>query len=234
MSLRSLLKGFVGEALGSSAGRLFLDKESYRTLNNVTLNTSNGTTQIDHVIASRYGIFVVETKNYQGWIFGDAKQAEWTQSLPGGKKFKFQNPLRQNYRHIKALSEFLSLPEDKFHSVVMFWGESKFKTEMPTNVMSRGYATYIKSKTEVLFSEDEVRRLVEALQTGRLPTGILKGQETRRQHLDSLKERHESMTRCPKCGADLEQRLVKSGERAGQKFLGCSAFPKCRFTKPVN
>jgi hypothetical protein len=137
MSLTSLLKGVVGEAMGSLAGKLFLDKETYRSVNNVTLNTSNGTTQIDHVIASRYGIFVVETKNYQGWIFGGEKQAEWTQSLPGGKKFKFQNPLRQNYRHIKALSEFLGLPEDKFHSVVMFWGESEFKTEMPPNVMSR-------------------------------------------------------------------------------------------------
>ena len=78
MSLTSLLKGVVGEAMGSLAGKLFLDKETYRSINNVTLNTSNGTTQIDHVIASRYGIFVVETKNYQGWIFGGEKQAEWT------------------------------------------------------------------------------------------------------------------------------------------------------------
>lgn len=233
MPLTSLLKGVVGEAMGSLAGKLFLDKETYRSINNVTLNTSNGTTQIDHVIASRYGIFVVETKNYQGWIFGGEKQAEWTQSLPGGKKFKFQNPLRQNYRHIKALSEFLGLPEDKFHSVVMFWGESEFKTEMPANVMSKGYATYIKGKTDVPFSDEEVGQLVEALQTGRLPTGLFKGLETRRQHLDSLKERHESTTRCPKCGANLVERLVKSGERAGQKFLGCSAFPKCRYTKSV-
>lgn len=234
MSLISLLKGVVGEAMGSLAAKLFLDKETYRSLNNVTLNTRNGTTQIDHVIASRYGIFVIEAKNYQGWIFGGEKQAEWTQSLPGGKKFKFQNPLRQNYRHIKALSEFLRLPEDKFHSVVMFWGESKFKTEMPPNVVSSGYATYIKSKTEVLFCDEEVGQLVEALQSGRLPMGLLKGLETRRQHLDSLKGRHESTTRCPKCGAALMERLVKSGERAGQKFLGCSAFPKCRFTKPMS
>jgi len=234
MSLKSLVKGIVGEVMGSLAGKLFLDKETYRSLNNVTLNTSNGTAQIDHIIASRYGIFVVETKNYQGWIFGGEKQSEWTQSFPGGKKFKFQNPLRQNYRHIKALSEFLGLPDDKFHSVVMFWGESEFKTEMPHNVMSRGYSTYIKSKNDVLFSDEEVEQLVEALQTGRLPTGLLKGLETRRQHLDSLKKRHESTTRCPKCGADLVERIMKSGERAGQKFLGCSAFPKCRFTRPVS
>lgn len=234
MSLSSLVKGFVGEAIINLAGKLFLDKEIYRSLNNVTLNTSNGTTQIDHVIVSRYGIFVVETKNYQGWIFGGEKQSEWTQSLPGGKKFKFQNPLRQNYRHIKALSEFLGLPEEKFHSVVAFIGECEFKTEVPPNVMARGYVTYVKGKTDVLFSDDEVGQFVVALQTGRLPTGLLKGLHTRQQHLDSLQERHESAVRCPKCGADLVERLVKTGDRAGQRFLGCSAFPKCRFTRQVS
>lgn len=234
MSLKSLLKGVVGEAMGSLAGNLFLDKETYRSLNNITLNTSNGTTQIDHVIVSRYGIFVVEAKNYQGWILGDERQPEWTQSLPGGKKFKFQNPLRQNYRHIQVLSEFLGLPEEKFHSVVMFWGESEFKTEMPPNVISKGYSSYIKSKRNVLFSDMEIAQFVETLQTGRLPTGLLKGMETRRQHLDSLKERHNSTTRCPKCGADLVERMVKSGERVGQKFLGCSAYPKCRFTRAAS
>jgi hypothetical protein len=226
-----MLKGFVGEAMGSLAAKLFLDSRIYRSLNNVTLNTSNGTVQIDHVIVSRFGIFVIEAKNYQGWIFGSENQAEWTQSLRGGRKFKFQNPLRQNYRHIKTLSEFLGLPEDKFHSVVMFWGDSEFKTTMPPNVMSSGYSSYIKVKTEILFTEAEVEKMVGALQTGRMPTGLIKGLETRRVHLDSLKERHGSTTRCPKCGSDLIERVVKSGERAGQRFLACTAFPKCRFTK---
>jgi restriction system protein len=226
-----MLKGFVGEAMGSLAAKLFLDSRVYRSLNNVTLKTSNGTVQVDHVIVSRFGVFVIEAKNYQGWIFGTENQPEWTQSLPGGRKFKFQNPLRQNYRHIKALSEFLGLPEDRFHSVVMFWGGSEFKTPMPPNVMSRGYVTYIKSKAAVLFSDTEVEQMVDALETGRMPTGLLQGLETRRVHLESLKERHGSTTRCPKCGSDLAERVVKSGARAGQRFLGCTAFPKCRFTK---
>ena len=226
-----MLKGLVGEAMGSLAAKLFLDSRIYHSLNNVTLQTSNGTVQIDHVIVSRFGIFVIEAKNYQGWIFGSENQAEWTQSLRGGRKFKFQNPLRQNYRHIKTLSEFLGLPEDKFHSVVMFWGDSEFKTTMPPNVMSQNYSSYIKGKTETLFTDAEVEQMVGALQTGRMPTGLIKGLETRRVHLDSLKERHCSTTRCPKCGSDLVERAVKSGERAGQRFLACTAFPKCRFTK---
>lgn len=70
--------------------------------------------------------------------FGSADPSQWRQSLPGGKKFKFQNPLHQNNRHIKSLYEFLNLPEDKFHSVVMFWGDSEFKTEMPSKTMAKG------------------------------------------------------------------------------------------------
>lgn len=230
MSFLSTVKGLVGEVQGSLAGFLFLDKNLYHAINNVTIPTSNGTTQIDHVIVSRFGIFVVETKNYQGWIFGSAEQSQWTQSLPGGKKFKFQNPLHQNYRHIKSLSEFLGLSEDKFHSVVMFWGESEFKTEMPANVMAKGYSSYIKSKAESIFKDDEVLQMVEAIQTGKLP----RTWATRRTHLESLKDRHESTTQCPKCGSALVERRVKSGENAGAGFFGCSSFPKCRFAKPIS
>lgn len=233
MSIVSMLKGLIGEAMGSLAAKIFLDEQIYRSLNNITLNTSNGTTQIDHVIVSRFGVFVIEAKNYQGWIYGSEKEAEWTQCLKGGRKFKFQNPLRQNYRHIKALCEFLGLPETKFHSVVMFWGESEFKTKMPANVLSRNYSSYIKEKNETLFTDAEVEAIVEALQSGRMQTGLLKGLETRRVHLESLKGRHGSTTRCPKCGSDLVERAVKSGERAGQRFLACKAFPKCRFTKEI-
>jgi len=60
-----------------------------------------------------------------------------TQSL-FGKKSRFQNPLRQNYRRIASLGEFLGLPEDRFHSVVMFWGECGIKTKPPSNVLTKG------------------------------------------------------------------------------------------------
>lgn len=228
------MKGFIGEAMGGLAARLFLNPADYRSLNNVTLQTGHGTVQIDHVIVSRFGVFVVEAKNYQGWIFGGDKQAEWTQCLPGGRKFRFQNPLRQNYRHIRSLAEFLGLPDDRFHSVVMFWGESEFKTPMPANVMSRNYASYIKSKTDVFFTEAEVSGIVAALESGRMPTGLIKGLETRRVHLESLTERHGSDSRCPKCGGELIERVAGRGARAGSRFLACRGFPRCRFTRSVS
>jgi restriction system protein len=96
-----------------------LDLNTYRRVHNLIVPSIDGTTQIDHVIVSVYGIFVIETKNMEGWIFGSPHQKTWTQSL-FGKKFQFQNPLRQNYRHTRCLAEFLGLDHDLLRSVVFF------------------------------------------------------------------------------------------------------------------
>jgi hypothetical protein len=224
MSLRSIIKGWVGEVQGTLAKKVFLDSQVYLDVNNVTIPTSKGTTQIDHVIVSRYGIFVVETKNMDGWIFGDENRPQWTQSI-FGKKFKFQNPLHQNYRHTKSLSEFLGIDHKKFISVVMFWGDCEFKTPLPPNVMSKGYIAYIKSHTAVLFSEEEVHEIAMALRDGMLP----KSWATRRSHVASLRERLSSTTECPKCGSPLVIRTAKSGVNVGSQFYGCTKYPVCRY-----
>jgi hypothetical protein len=89
-------KGVVGEFVVNLSARLMLDKETYHLIKNVTLPTENGSTQIDHVIVSIYGIFVVETKNMRGWIFGSPNQKTWTQKIYKHTS-KFQNPLHQNF-----------------------------------------------------------------------------------------------------------------------------------------
>lgn len=224
MSLRSIIKGWLGEVQGTVSKKIFLDPQTYVDVNNVTIPTSKGTTQIDHVIVSRFGIFVVETKNMDGWIFGDEKSPKWTQSI-FGKNYKFPNPLHQNYRHTKALSEFLGIDHAKFMSIVMFWGKCEFKTPLPSNVMTRGYISYIKSHTAVLFSDQEVQEIATALKEGMLP----KSWATRRQHVASLKERFSSTTICPKCGSPLVLRTAKVGANAGSQFFGCTKYPACRY-----
>lgn len=227
MSLRTFIKGLVGETVGAVAHWAFLDKDVYFPLNNITLQTANGTTQIDHAVVSKFGIFVIEAKNIDGWIFGDAKSPQWSVVKPG-RKYRMQNPLHQNYRHVKAVVEFLGVEERKVHSMVMFWGECEFKTEMPRNVMATGYTTYIKSFDQLLFTDEEVSAAVEALRAGALP----KGWATRKVHLASLDARHSSTTTCAKCGSPLVLRTARSGANPGGKFYGCSAYPKCRHTVP--
>lgn len=227
MSLSNFLKGWAGEAMGAVAHWAFLDKSIYFPLNNLTLPTKNCTTQIDHVVVSKYGVFVIEAKNIDGWIFGDERSAQWSIVKPG-RKFRIQNPLHQNYRHVRAIAEFLELEEERIHSLVMFWGECEFKTEMPRNVMLKGYATYIKSFNRLLFTDNEVASVIEALKTGALP----KTWATRKMYLESLRTRHESTTTCPKCASPLTLRMAKAGPNAGSKFYGCITYPKCRHTAP--
>lgn len=229
MSLISLLKGWIGETLGSVAHAVHLDKTVYVQLNNLTLPTSNGTTQVDHVLVSRFGVFVVESKNIDGWIFGDERSAQWTVVKPG-RKFRMQNPLHQNYRHVRALAEFLPLEEDKFHSLVEFWGDCTFKTPMPRNVMQKGMASYIQSFTQVLLSDDDVAHVVQRLRDGTLP----KTWATRRAHVQSLKQRYASTTTCPKCANPLALRTATRGAHKGSRFYGCTAFPRCRYTAPAD
>jgi hypothetical protein len=76
MSLKSIIKGWIDEAQVTIAKKIFLDKEFYTDVNNVTIPSTNGTTQIDHIIVSPYGIFVVETKNMDGWIYKSSMTLE--------------------------------------------------------------------------------------------------------------------------------------------------------------
>jgi restriction system protein len=134
------VKGYLGELLVRVSARMLLDRENYVPLHNVTLRTRDGTTQVDHVIVSPYGVFVIETKNMRGWIFGGEKQSQWTQKI-FRKTFRFQNPLRQNYKHVRAVEEALRIPAETAHSVVVFVGGATFKTPMPENVTRGvGYA----------------------------------------------------------------------------------------------
>ena len=93
--------------------------------------------------------------------------SHWTQSLFGTES-KFLNPLFQNNRLLKALAEFLGIEEHKFHSLVMFTNTCEFKTAMPSNVMNHGYISYIKSKTDIFFSSQEVKDIVTAIKGGML------------------------------------------------------------------
>jgi len=150
----------VGEKLTTVGLSLLLDPDLYRRIDNVLVPAGNGTTQVDHVIVSIFGIFVIETKNMDGWIFGSAEQKSWTQSF-GKKRFRFQNPLRQNYRHTRSMAEFLRLDHDVFHSVVFFIGDCELKTRLPENVLTSGLPRYVKP-----IFDSQRRFLLERSSTG--------------------------------------------------------------------
>jgi len=189
MSLKSSFKGFLGETVINVAMWLKLEKDVYHRLNGITLPRANGgSTQIDHIIVSIYGIFVIETKNYKGWIYGSEKQKQWTQVFQNGSKFKFQNPLRQNYLHIKTLADLLGLELSYFHSMIAFIGECELKTrdELPEHVLSSGMVSYVKKKQEKILTQDEVASIVEQINSNRFS----KSWRTNREHKAYLKDKH--------------------------------------------
>lgn len=224
-------KGYLGELFVRFMLRVRLDKATYFSLHNVTLATPDGSTQIDHVIVSRFGVFAVETKNMRGWIFGSERQAEWTQKIYN-RSFKFQNPLRQNYKHTKALEATLQVPPQSIHSVIVFVGDSTFKNEMPASVTHGAECVrFIRSFKTRLFSDTQVQDLRKQLKTGRLPPN----RATHVAHVQQLKARHapENQRKCPACGSALALRTAKSGANAGKQFFGCSTFPKCKIVQEV-
>ena len=142
---------------------------SWYLFNNVSLKTENGTTQIDHILISKYGVFVIETKHYKGWLFGDINSKKWTQVI-FGYKYKFQNPLHQNYKHIKVVQSILDfLPSEQVTGVVVFTGDATFKTSQPSNVYSlKSLISHLKSLDNEVLSENKVQFCVGRIECNRL------------------------------------------------------------------
>ncbi|MGE8653022.1 MAG: nuclease-related domain-containing protein [Acinetobacter gandensis] len=187
---KPFLKGKIGEFAVAAHVKLYL-KGDYILLNDLTLpDIESGTTQIDHILLSPYGIFVIETKNYKGWIFGTERQKQWTQKIYK-QSFKFQNPIHQNYKHMKVLEKILAdiLDKEFIHTVIVFMPEAVFKTDMPSNVF-RGadWTDYVKTYKQSVISPMKLKRVQLRLEKEILE----KSWKTNRQHVENLKHRHDS------------------------------------------
>lgn len=161
-------KGIIGKLSLNIGAKMILDKEKHHLIKNVTLPTEDGTTQIDHIIVSEFGVFVVEIKNMKGWIFGGPSQETWTQKYHK-QSIKFQNPLHQNYKHTKTLQTLLGLSDTQLFSVIVFVGDVTFKTDMPENVTyGREYVRFINSKNTPILTDSQVKEAIVKIKTGKL------------------------------------------------------------------
>ena len=227
----SNFKGSIGENRISRKLRR-LNEEEYIVLNDIMIDTDKGTSQIDHVIVSIYGIFVVETKNYKGWIHGGEKSEYWTQTLYK-EKHKFRNPIRQNWAHLYALNDVLKeFGEIQYYPIVVFVGEAILKnvyTELPV-IYDNELKNKIKEYSQIpLMPKHKVLAIARVLKN----LNVIDKKE-RKGHVFQIKEsvyqREENTKKmiCPWCGSDLKLRNGKYG-----KFYGCSKYPKCKFTKKI-
>jgi len=156
-----------GEAAVRRLLSTHFESASYHLLNNVTLPVDDGTTQIDHILVSRFGVFVIETKHYKGWLFANSGP-KWTQVL-FGKHYKFQNPILQNTKHVRAVSKLLDFVEPSaVRSLVVFTGDGVFKSQRPDGVLALSEVTpFFANFNEEVLSENRVQFCVGRLECTR-------------------------------------------------------------------
>ncbi|WP_180953524.1 NERD domain-containing protein [Bacillus sp. T33-2] len=215
-----------------------LDDTKYILLNDLYIPKENGqTTQIDHVLVSHKGLFVIETKNYKGWITGSEYSQYWTQHNYK-RQDKLYNPIWQNVGHIKALKEYLGdiLNDVPVHSIIVFSKQATLKFKEPFKK-----ATVIKmgdllstiedeggaGETVSNFKRHKIKQLLSVLYVKDKKTQ----KELSKKHIADIKNDMKVKNSkvlsniCPRCGSALVSRKGRKGE-----FKGCSSFPKCRFT----
>ncbi len=218
-------KKFIG-----MAGEFWVKRElkklsdEYLVINDIMIKTKDGSThQIDHVVISKYGIFVIETKQYNGYIKGNDYDKRWL-IKNGKKKIYVNNPLHQNYGHVKSLEEILNLPEENFISLVCI--PSRATVSVKSNNVTRIYDLIDKItsyKEDIIENPNEIYEIINNLN--------ITDKVERKVHVKNAREiksnkDEELKNKCPKCGGELIKRNGKYGE-----FMGCSNFPKCRFVK---
>jgi len=181
----SEFKGFEGEQTVIAMLYRFLDREKYYFFNDLILPVNEGTTQIDHLIVSEYGIFIVETKNMKGSIYGNPYQKNWTQWLADGKH-PFQNPFRQNYKHKMCIEKLLKIETDVYFDVIVFMKCAKFPKGQPDNVFyPNEFIQFVKSQTKTVLSGNEMDTILSILESSIIEPSF-EAEKRHKEHLTHL------------------------------------------------
>ena len=204
-----------------------LPDNRYLEINNLLIRASAGkTTQIDHVVISEYGVFVIETKFYKGLIYGGENSEYWTQNIYGNK-YKFLNPVNQNQAHIRALRVLL-----KDYGDIPFISIVAFSRQADLGVETNAIVVYWDQILPIIKRYED--RCISHIQLVEIYNKLLESnidsKESRREHIQNvhLNEQKRNMAvasgKCPKCGGDLIVRKGKYGS-----FYGCSNYPRCKY-----
>ncbi len=217
-------KGWIGEQIVKIVIGKTKEGKKY-VINDLRLKVSEDrTSQIDHVLINEKGIFVIETKNYSGRIYGKESQLEWTQVLNYGKvKNKLYNPVKQNKTHVYHISNMLSERLPIFSAVVFIQGNTQYIES--ENVYSlKGLKRLISQEGKNVLSIAQMQTAYNEL------SGANDQSISLREHVENIENMRQNIQDgiCPRCGKKMVVRHGKSGD-----FMGCTGYPECKFTKKI-
>lgn len=210
-----------------------LPKERYEVFNDVMLMTEHGTTQIDHIVVSRYGVFVIETKTMTGWIYGSENDKYWTQNIYGNK-YQLYNPVFQNNGHVRALRKILDDDGKIFiYPIVAFSRQASLKVYLKEScvIYWRQIQNTIESFTERRLTDEQVLYVGNKIFENRIDTsekGVKKEHKKSVRAAKTYSNNKPFSMICPKCGGHLSLKHGKYGD-----FYGCSNYPNCSYTKRI-
>ena len=197
---------------------------------NVYVPNKGKTSEIDLLMVHEKGLFVFESKNYNGLISGSMDAMNWVHIHPNRKKYLFYNPVRQNRTHIRALSRYLDIPERFFLSYIVFSDRCALE-RVPDNTRSVVIAQTGQLAEQLedtlsalppLYGAEELREIADRLE----PLTDVDA-DAKAKHIADIRDAQESTT-CPFCGSELVMRRGKYGA-----FWGCSSYPKCKFKRKI-
>lgn len=149
-----------------------------------------GTTEIDVVMIHEKGIYVIESKNYSGWIYGDEKNKNWTQTFKSGRKEKFNNPIWQNQTHIRHLMKLLNIENSNmFKSIIVFSERCEIKKVQVNSIDVKVINRYRLLRTlNALISESKVTLSVNEINKiyGKLKNYTNVSDAVKKQHIDEV------------------------------------------------
>lgn len=195
-----------------------IENEQY-VINDLILPNNGSTSQIDHIVINPRGVFVIETKNYSGEIYGSENQREWTQCLAYGKvKNKLYNPLKQNATHVYNVRRVIgNLP---IHSLVVFVQNNTEHIDA-NNVIPLSALKRTLSSGAYSLTLQQMKKAYDLLLASRVEIST-------KEHVKNVRAQQWNVGHgiCPRCGGKLVLRNGNYGE-----FWGCSNYPKCKFIK---
>lgn len=229
--------------IANKIGALNLFEKTGKILKNIYVPKEDGSTaEIDVLYITEKGLIVIESKNYSRYIFGNEDKRSWVKTLYAGKtwygkkkieKYRFYNPIWQNNSHIKSLKRYLNTCIQMF-SVIVFSNQCEIKElSVERNdvfiCQERDLSFVIKNIFDSypsILDNLQICSIYEALKP-------LSSQDKaiRDEHIAGIIAKQESNEICPLCGGQLVLRTARQGTNAGHQFVGCSNYPRCRYTK---